>query len=91
MAQRIPEARRLKSPMVNYIFRRSVSGVVSRASNFEYDYDPDSETLFVDTGGAQYRFYGVPEEVFDEMISDYAPTRYWNRNIQGRYRFERIG
>ena len=51
----------------------------------------DGTNLIVEyMSGAQYRYKGVPKEVFNEMLSAESKGRFMNANIKGKYEFERI-
>ncbi len=58
------------------------SSAISTAS-----YDPETQELdIVFTNGPQeYTFYGVPEDVFEGLISAPSAGRYYNSIIKGSY------
>ena len=41
--------------------------------------------------GMKYRYYGVPQNIFDELINAESKGKYFGANIRNRYKFEKIG
>jgi hypothetical protein len=51
------------------------------------DYNMWSKDLTIQfTSGGLYTFHGVPESVFQGLVSASSPGEYYNRHIRGRYR-----
>jgi hypothetical protein len=51
------------------------------------DYNPWSMDMTIQfTSGGSYTFHGVPESVFQGLITASSPGTYYNQNIRGRYR-----
>jgi hypothetical protein len=40
--------------------------------------------------GHLYRYFGVPKEVFDELLAAPSKGRYFHEHILDRYPFERV-
>ena len=60
------------------------SSAIARAA-----YDEGSATLDLwYRGGDRYRYFGVPPEAFDALISAPSAGEYVNRQIKEAYRFE---
>ncbi len=58
---------------------RLSSSAISEAS-----YDPDTEVLTIYfTSGQSYDFDGVPQDVYEGLISSSSPGRYFHSNIKG--------
>jgi hypothetical protein len=59
----------------------------------EHGYDPGTKTLAVTfaNGGGSYRFSGVPQSVYDEMVKAESIGRYFAAHIRGnkKYSFKR--
>jgi len=57
-----------------------------------FGYDPSTQVLtvsFVSTG-TTYDYFGVPQNVFDEMVAAESTGSYFIRNIKrGPYRYQR--
>jgi hypothetical protein len=52
-------------------------------------YDMDARTLDLwYKGGDRYRYFGVPEPVFDALLAAASAGEFVNREIKPRYRFE---
>lgn len=48
------------------------------------------DTLVIEyIGGAQYEYYGVPQGVYDELVKAESKGRFVNRNIKGKYKFQK--
>lgn len=39
--------------------------------------------------GAQYEYYDVPQEVYDELVKAESKGRFVNQNIKGKYKFQK--
>jgi lysyl-tRNA synthetase class 2 len=60
------------------------SSAIARAA-----YDPVAETLDLwYRGGDRYRYFGVPEAIYDELVAAPSAGEYVNREIKPRFRFE---
>jgi hypothetical protein len=56
-----------------------------------FSYDPASARLrIVFNSGMIYEYIDVPEEVYNEMKNSGAKGIFLNRNIKGRYKFEKV-
>jgi hypothetical protein len=55
-------------------------------------YDPSSFTLEIEfrSGGEIWQYYDVPEDVYNEMMSD-SIGRYFQAYIKGQYAEARVG
>ncbi len=53
----------------------------------EASYDPETQEMDITftNGPQEYTFYGVPETVFDGLISAPSAGRYYNSVIKGNY------
>ena len=61
---------------------------VSSSTLRSVGYSPRSATLEVEfTSGDVYRYFDVPIEVFDSLMSAGSLGRYFNARIRDRYRF----
>lgn len=62
-----------------------------RSTNMkEVGYDLDTNTLeIVFRDGGIYRYFGVPESVYDGLISAASAGQYFHRMIRDKYRFSR--
>jgi hypothetical protein len=40
--------------------------------------------------GACYRYFAVPQSVFDELLAAPSKGAYFNRNVRGRFRYQRL-
>ena len=40
--------------------------------------------------GASYRYFAVPQRVFDELLVAESKGAYFNRNVRGRFRYQRL-
>ncbi len=53
-------------------------------------YDDSSEILEIEfQSGGVYRYYGVPREVFEELLNASSKGRYFLANIRDTYRYAR--
>ena len=60
------------------------SSAIARAA-----YDPDSATLDLwYRGGDRYRYFDVPEAVYEALVAAPSAGEYVNREIKPRFRFE---
>ncbi|HYI41442.1 MAG TPA: KTSC domain-containing protein [Allosphingosinicella sp.] len=60
------------------------SSAIARAA-----YDADAATLDLwYRGGDRYRYFDVPLEVFEALLSAPSAGEFVNRNIKNEYRFE---
>lgn len=64
-----------------------------RSSNLaSASYDPDIETLTVEfNSGAIYSYSGVPQAVYEGLVSAPSPGRYFAAAIKDAYSFTREG
>ena len=54
-------------------------------------YDSDHRSLDVDyRGGDRYRYFHVPQFVFDALLKAESAGAFWN-SLKDNYRFERLG
>jgi KTSC domain len=52
----------------------------------EASYDDETRTMEVEfTNGRSYTHVGVPQEVYDGLVSAGSPGAYYNSAIKGRY------
>lgn len=50
----------------------------------------DKGTLVIEyLSGAQYEYYDVPQEVYDELVKAESKGRFVNQNIKGKYKFQK--
>lgn len=68
------------------------TGVVLSSSNLSScDYDPESKKLTIRfTGGGEYRYLEVPQEVAQDLIEASSPGKYFFNFIRSRYAYDRI-
>ena len=60
------------------------SSAIARAA-----YDPDSATLDLwYRGGDRYRYFEVPEAIYEALVAAPSAGEYVNREIKPRFRFE---
>lgn len=53
--------------------------------------DPASCTMEVEfSNGRVYRYFDVPEAVYDALLRAPSKGRYFNERVRGAYRYERI-
>ncbi len=51
----------------------------------------EDETLEIEfTDGGLYRYFGVPDPVFQGLLAAPSAGRYFHNQIKGRYRFQRL-
>ena len=62
------------------------------SSNIEsIGYDPDTETLEVEfIKGGLYQYYGVPEHIYNELMSVSSHGGYLASNIKGTYSYSKV-
>jgi hypothetical protein len=54
-------------------------------------YDDASQTMEIEfTGGAVYRYEGVPREVFDGLLAAESVGRFFNEHVRDVYGFTRL-
>jgi hypothetical protein len=54
-------------------------------------YDPSSSTLrIIFVSGMVYDYKDVPEKVFNKMKAFTSKGTFFNRNIKGKYYFEKV-
>ena len=55
-------------------------------------YDPQTQTLEVEfMSGTIYQYYGVPENMYDQMMKEQSKGRFLNAYIKNQYPYSRIG
>ncbi len=55
-------------------------------------YDPQTQTLEVEfINGAIYQYYGVPENIHDQMMKEQSKGRFLNTYIRNQYPYSRVG
>lgn len=55
-------------------------------------YDAPSQTLEVEfQGGAIYQYYGVPENMYDQLMQAGSKGRFLNMYIKNAYGYSRVG
>lgn len=55
-------------------------------------YDPQTQTLEVEfINGTIYQYYGVPENVYDQMMREQSKGRFLNTYIRNQYPYSRVG
>lgn len=55
-------------------------------------YDPDSRTLEVEFHhGGIYQYYGVPDQVYESLMSSGSHGRFLAQRIKGVYGYSKIG
>jgi hypothetical protein len=42
------------------------------------------------TTGGKYRYFGVPTNIFEQMINSESKGKFFQENIRDRYKFERL-
>ncbi len=51
----------------------------------------DGEDLYVEfNNGSRYKYFGVPDSVYQEFINTASPGTFLNDNIKGAYRHQRV-
>ena len=64
---------------------------VSSSNLMSVDYNPLTQTLTVQFhGGRVYEYYGVPQNIFDGLISAASKGRFHHRYIKNSYRYRRV-
>ena len=54
-------------------------------------YDPEQQLLEIEfQRGAVYRYYDVPPEIHQALITAESIGRYYEAEVRGSYRFERV-
>ncbi|MFJ5457601.1 KTSC domain-containing protein [Pectobacterium sp. CHL-2024] len=54
-------------------------------------YDPNTSILEIEfKNGSLYQYSGVPEYIFQELISASSVGVYFNQNIKNNYEFQKI-
>ena len=54
-------------------------------------YDDSARVMEIEfTGGAVYRYDGVPRQVFEEMLAAESVGRYFNEHVRDVYAFTRL-
>ncbi len=55
-------------------------------------YDPQTQTLEVEfMNGTIYQYYGVPENIYDQMMVEQSKGRFLNTYIRNQYPYSRVG
>lgn len=55
-------------------------------------YDPQSGTLEVEFHtGAVYQYYGVPENIYDQLMQAASKGSFLNTYVKNAYSFSRVG
>lgn len=55
-------------------------------------YDPQTQTLEVEfMNGTIYQYYGVPENIYDQMMREQSKGRFLNTYIRNQYPYSRVG
>ena len=55
-------------------------------------YDPQSQTLEVEfLSGTIYQYYGVPENMYEQMLKEQSKGRFLNTYIKNQYPYSRVG
>lgn len=55
-------------------------------------YDEPSQTLEVEfLSGTIYQYYGVPQNVYDQLMQDGSKGRFLNTYIKNAYGYSRVG
>lgn len=55
-------------------------------------YDPQTQTLEVEfINGTIYQYYGVPENIYDQMMREQSKGRFLNTYIRNQYPYSRVG
>jgi len=64
---------------------------VTSSALLSVGYDNKSSTLEIEFHNHSiYRYYDVPESVYNELMQASSPGKYFNNKIKGVYRYERI-
>jgi hypothetical protein len=67
--------------------------ILDSSSLFGVMYDADSKGLFVcfrDSGDI-YLYYGLPQEVYNELMAAESKGAYLNQQIKGKYDYKKVG
>lgn len=65
---------------------------VSSSNVGSVGYDVPSQTLEVEfLNGSIYQYYGVPEHVYQELISASSVGSYLAQHVKSTYGYERVG
>lgn len=55
-------------------------------------YDSQSQTLEVEfLTGTVYQYYGVPENMYEQMMKEQSKGRFLNTYIKNQYPYSRVG
>ena len=55
-------------------------------------YDPQTSTLEVEfLNGTIYQYYGVPQNMYDQLMQQGSKGRFLNTYIKNAYGFSRVG
>lgn len=55
-------------------------------------YDAQTQTLEVEfLDGAIYQYYGVPENMYDQMMKEQSKGKFLNAYIRNQYPYSRVG
>ena len=64
---------------------------VSSSNIASVGYDVTSQTLEIEfNSGGIYRYYGVPQDVYDALMAASSHGVYFYRSIKEYYRYEKI-
>jgi hypothetical protein len=64
---------------------------VSSSNLSSVGYDPDTQTLEIEFHhGGVYQYAGVPEEVFQGLMSSDSQGKYFHANIKNNYPFSKL-
>lgn len=65
---------------------------VSSSNIASVGYDPVTSTLEVEfLDGAVYQYYGVPQNMFDQLMQEASKGRFLNTYIKNAYSYSRVG
>lgn len=55
-------------------------------------YDHQTQTMEVEfMNGTIYQYYGVPENIYDQMMGEQSKGRFLNTYIRNQYPYSRVG
>jgi hypothetical protein len=55
-------------------------------------YDPQTQTLEVEfLNGTVYQYFGVPQNIYDQMMREQSKGRFLNTYIRNQYAYSRVG
>jgi hypothetical protein len=55
-------------------------------------YDPQTQTLEVEfLNGTIYQYYGVPQNMYDQMMQEQSKGQFLNTYIRNQYAYSRVG